>query len=193
MKLTKQYLRELLTSTISTFNKQIMPIDHEVELEFIEKDEFMQGVKNDPLIQQQILLGIYKNLDKEYPNFLVVYNEDKNPMRKLLGLPYKITVCYDMAKDILKPFHKQEVKLYMERTFAHELSHIVEDELIQKKPELWNSCLKETGGNEQYAKEILAENIADMIGDNKMFQKVSNTIWSLINNRVKKLEKNQLK
>lgn len=193
MRLTKLYLNQVFCSTLIKFNREIIKIDNNVVLGFIEKDEFLEGVKNDPLIKQQILLGIYKDINKEYPNFVVVYNTDKDPMRKLFSLPYKITVCFEMAKDLLKPYSKQEVRCFLERVFAHELSHIAEGEIMKTKPDLWETCLKDTGNNPHYAKEYLAEYIADMISETKTYQKIFNSIWSVVNNRIKKLEKNRIR
>lgn len=190
MKVTKHFLKEILDETVNEFNEKIFNIHNDIEFEFIEKERFMEGVKNDPLIKQQIRLGIYKDIDKEYPNFLVVYNHNKQPILSLLGVPYKISICFEMAKDILKKYNKSEVKAYLQHSLAHEIAHIIEDRIIKNRKDIWNKCLQEACSNEALAKELLAENVADMVSNNReLYEKVMDSIWSVVNNRIKKITK----
>lgn len=191
MKITKHFLKEIFAETVKEFNQQVFKIPNEVELSFVTKEEFLEGVKQNSLIQQQIMLGIYKDIEKEYPNFLVVYQTDKHPLMKMFGLPYKVTLCDEMAKDKLKPFSKDAVISYLKRSFAHELTHIVEDVLIKEKPQLWEKCLKLTNHNEQLAQEYFSEEIADRFGNKKSYQVVFDTLWRLVNQRVKNFENNK--
>jgi hypothetical protein len=178
----------VLTEAIADFQKHVFPITHTIELEYVERETFMQGVKSDPLIQLQIKSGLYKNIEKEYPNFLVVYHKNKNPMLKLLELPFKISVCIDLAKDILKPYSKLEVRAYLKHMFVHEITHLFEDDFIKDKPMVWSNYLEEANGDTFIAKEFLAEYVASLVSDEKAYQKVFNEIWSVINQRIKKYE-----
>lgn len=189
MKITKNYLQNLLDKTVKDFSQRVYLISTKVELEYIELDKFMADVKADKLIQQQISLGFYKNIDKEYPNFLVVYNKNKNPLLELFDLSFKISICLDKAKEILKPYTKQQVEAYLKHAFAHEIAHLVEDKVIKERQDLWQDCLKKTMNNEAMAMELLVEELADLISDKEEYEKVQNQIWGLIMNRMRKVKR----
>lgn len=191
MKITKHFLKEVLKETIVEFNDKVTSIGNVVEIEFIEKNEFMEDVKKNPLIQQQIRLGFYKNIDKEYVNFLVVYEKNKNPLLNLLGLPYKISICFELAKDILKPYPKNDVKSYLKHVYSHEIGHIIEKEAIKSRKELWLKCLQETNQDESLAMELFVESIADMVSDTKAYKKIEEDIWSDVKHRIKTITTNK--
>jgi hypothetical protein len=109
-------------------------------------------------------------------------------MLKLLELPFKISVCIDLAKDILKPYSKLEVRAYLKHMFVHEITHLFEDDFIKDKPMVWSNYLEEANGDTFIAKEFLAEYVASLVSDEKAYQKVFNEIWSVINQRIKKYE-----
>lgn len=191
MKITKPFLAEVLDETINEFSKKVTILNNGVTIEYIEKDEFMNDVKENPLIQQQIQYGFYKNIDKEYPNFLVVYARNKHPLMSLMGVPYKISICLEMAKDILKPFDKKDVKAYLLHVYSHEIAHIIEEDLIKEKNDLWNDCLQKTNNNQKLAMELFVESVADMISDKNAYIKIHDEIWSNVKYRMEKVQKSR--
>lgn len=188
MNLTKHFLNEVLQETIKEFSEKIFPIADEIMLSYIDKDVFLENAKNDKLIQQQIALGFYKDFEKEYPNFLVVRQFHKNPLNKLFGIPFKITVCFEIAKKKLKPFTKEEVKAYLKHAFAHELSHIYEEDIKQHNQKLWEDVLNIAKGNAAYGNELLAETVADMLSNGELHHKVEKQLWAIVFNRINKIK-----
>lgn len=187
MKVTKQFLNEVLEETIEEFNSKVYPLKNKIELQFEDNERFMDNVKSNELIQMQIRMGFYKNIDKEYPNFLVVYQKNKLPMLELLGLPYKVTICFEKAKDILKPYSKESVVAYLKHGFAHEIGHIVQDSIIKERPNLWNEHLEKCANDDSLAKESMVEDIADLIGNKQLHEEIEESIWALVRNRMKKI------
>jgi hypothetical protein len=190
MQLKKIFIQRVFEETKELFEKEIIKLPYKVELEYESKENFLNNVKANPLIKQQIQFGIYKDIDKEYVGFAVVYERNKLPLRQIMELPYLITICYDIAKEVFKPFKSNEVKSYLIHTFAHELVHLFEDEIKNKKPELWNTALERAYNKEEYAKELFPELVSDIITkDIKTYRKVEKQIWSKTLQRVEKMKK----
>ena len=184
MKLTKHFLREVLQETVQEFSEKVVPVKEDVQLKFIDKEEFLESAKQNHLIQLQINAGFYKDFESEYPNFLVVNKADKEPFRLLLGLPFYITVCFEIAKDKLKKHTKEEVRAFLKHGFAHELAHVYEGKIKSNLPELHESALEQGKENKQITEEVLSENVADLIGDRKTAKKVEMDLWSLVYKRM---------
>ncbi|OME54134.1 hypothetical protein BSK59_16270 [Paenibacillus odorifer] len=192
MKLVRPLFQQILDDTIELFSKKILPLPNKVEVRFQSKDEYMEAVKSNPLIQQQIQFGFYTDIEKEYVGFAVVYAKDKFEMKKLLGLPYIITICDEIAKEVLKPFTSTEVKAYLTHVYLHEMTHIFDKWLKEMLPDVWESCLSQTNGNEQMANELFAEHIPALaMGDKSvaLYKDVEKKLWSKIFNRMEQIRK----
>jgi hypothetical protein len=190
MKITKKFIKDVFEEAKEKFQKEIMKLPVEVDLEFESKEDFMKSVKENPLIQQQIQIGIYKDIDNEYVGFAVVYAKNKIEFRKIFGLPYIITICDEIAKRVLKPLSTYEAKIYLLHVFAHEFSHLFENEIKQKRPEIWKKCLQQTRGIEHLAHEMLSEEIADMlVNDTETYKKVEDIVWYKIKKRISQIQK----
>lgn len=188
MKITKIFLKNVLEDTLNEYRKNIMEIPMPVELAFVDKDYFLKDAEANPHHQLLIKAGIIKDFEKEYPNFLVVYNYDKDPARLLLGLPFKISICYEIARERLKPYRPQEVKAFLKHAFAHEISHLLEEKLAKEHEAMYANFLKTCNGMESLANEMLAEFTADKVGSYKVAKEVENHMWFTINQRIKRAE-----
>ena len=191
MKLTKQFIEDVLRETVREYNEKVYNCTNDVEIRYISEEKFIGDALKNNLIQLQIKLGIYKDFKNEYPNFLVVYNEDKNVIRKFINLPYKISICFEKACDILNQFDEDEVRLYLKRCSAHEITHLFEDEIIEDKKykQLWNKCLSDSRGNLQASNEQLAESIADMIVSEGDVKHISEKIWQGVNKNIENIRR----
>ena len=129
MILTKQFLSQVLEQTTKEYNSKVMPID-KINIRYVDKGSYLEGVITDPYINLLIQKGIYKDIEKEYPGFLVVYNSDKDPLRLLMTRSYTFSICFEIARDKLKPFKTEQVREFLKHAFAHEITHIYEDRLI---------------------------------------------------------------
>lgn len=191
MKLTKQFIEDVLRETVREYNEKVYSCTNDVEIRYISEEKFIGDALKNNLIQLQINLGIYKDFKNEYPNFLVVYNEDKNAIRKFINLPYRISICFEKARDILNQFDEDEVRLYLKRCSAHEITHLFEDEIIEDKKykQLWNKCLSDSRGNLQASNEQLAESIADMIVSEGDVKHISEKIWQGVNKNIENIRR----
>lgn len=191
MKVTKAFMIEVLQEVVGRYEEEVCPIGNEVRLAFIDKEEFLEVAKQNRLIQEQMRIGIYKRFEEEYPNFMVVFKEGKHPVLAVMGLPYRVTVCFDIAKKRLKPFGKEEVRAYLSYMYAHELTHIVQDRLKMSNPGLWEKALAEADQAVDLAHEVLAEDVAARFGDYAKYRKVEDGIWGVVNNRVRRITEAQ--
>lgn len=187
MIINKDYFKNLLDKTLKEYSERIHPIEN-VKLKFIHKDNFLVSAKEDELIKIQIQLGLYEDFEEEYPNFLIVYNHDKSPLCLLLTGSYYITICYEIAKEKLERFSETQVTNYLKYVFAHEITHILEEELKLKYKSLWQKDLTLTGYDESLAHELFAEDIAAIIAEEKDYEYILNELWAIINQRIKDLE-----
>jgi hypothetical protein len=188
MDIKKIFFKQVLDETLKLYSEKVTPVNN-VELKFVSKEIFLESAKKDKLIQFQIQLGVYKDFEKEYPNFLVVYNIDKNPLFSLLGGNYKISICDEIAKDKLKSFTKQEVRDYLMHGFSHEITHILEDDLKVKLPDLWQNALDQTNGDIGLAHEQFAEDVADIVSSVENYKKVEDRLFSQVNQNLKRIRK----
>ena len=191
MKLTKAFMVEVLQEVVGRYETEVCPLGNEVRLAFMDKDEFLSMAKENRLIQGQIKMGLYRNFEEEYPNFLVVLHEGKHPVLSVMGLPYRITVCFDIARKRLKPYHKEEVRQYLHYVFAHELTHIVQEKLKDSHPHWWHKVLVESKGNVEAAHELLAEDVGKRFGDYEVYRRVEDGLWGIIHNRIRKMERSR--
>jgi DNA-binding protein Fis len=190
LKLNKHFFKEHLEQTIKIVEQKVTPLPHSVTVEFESKDEFMESVKSNPLIKHQIQLGLYQDIDNEYVGFAVVYERNKLPLRMLVGVPYVITICDEIAKKVLKPFNTNEVKAYLTHVYVHEITHLFEDHLKEHRKDIWEKSLNYTNGNEIMANELFADNIASLVTkDNELYKSVEKRIWSTVFRRIKQLRK----
>lgn len=183
MLITKQFIKDQLAEACQLFNDNVYPIDNSIEVEFIDKATFLGEAKKNALIQQQISLGLYNYFDKEYPNFFVVYAYNKDPMRRALGLSYKVTVCFDMAKDLMKRFKPNQVKAYFLYAFIHEIGHIYEYKLIDMWGDAWEQALVDTNQDESLAKELFVDDLATGLVDDSTFTSINEELWLPVKRR----------
>lgn len=138
----------------------------------------METVKNNPFIQQQIQVGLYKDIDKEYVGFAIVYERNKNPLRTLMGLPLVIIVCDEIVKKVLKPFKSNEIKTCLTHVFIHELTHIFDQYLKDARTDIWKKSLNDANGNQTIANELFAEYIVNLVSkDNAIYKSVEQRLW----------------
>lgn len=179
MVITKQYIQSLFNETLQEFSN-LFNNKVDVKINFITKGEFLEDAKKNPNNQMLIQAGIIKDFEKEYPNFLVVYRHHKDPMSLFIFGAYKISFCFEIARDKLKPFSAKEVRDFLKHGFAHELSHIFEDDIIKQKDDLWQKALKQCHNDGNLAKEQFAEDIADMVYKSKTSKQVETKLWEKI-------------
>jgi hypothetical protein len=179
MIITKRYVQNLFNETLHEFSN-LFNNKTDVKINFIDKESFLEDAKKNPTNQMLIQTGLIKNFEKEYPNFLVVYKYHKDPMALFMFGAYKISFCFEIAREKLKPFSAKEVKDYLKHGFAHELSHIFEDEIIKDKTDLWEKSLLDCHNEDHLAKERFAEDIADMVYKSKMSKQVEIKLWEKI-------------
>lgn len=192
MKLGRPLFQKILENAISVFEEKILPLPNQVEVKFQSKAEYITAVKENPLIQQQIELGFYKDIEKEYVGFAVVYAKDKFEIKSVFGLPFTITICDEIAKEVLKPFNSSEVNTYLTRIYIHEMTHIFDKWIKEQRPDLWEECLKETNNNEAMANEILAERIPEIAMGAKnveIYRNVEKRLWSKVFARMQQVAK----
>lgn len=183
MKLARPLLNEVFENTLKLFEDKLLPLPHKVEVKFQPREEYISAVKENPLIQTQINLGFYKDIDKEYVGFAVVYANDKIELRTLMGLPYAITICDEIAKDVLKPFTSTEIKAYLTHVYLHELTHIFDNKLKETFPDMWQENLAKTNQNVPMANELFAESIPPIVMGEKdisIYKSVEKKLWSKV-------------
>lgn len=184
MIIAKQYVQNIFDETLQEFS-QIFNNKTDVKINFIDKEKFLEDAKNNYMNQMLMEKGIIKNFEKEYPNFIVVYKYDKNPMALFAFGAYRISFCFEIARKKLKPFSAKEVKDYLKHGFAHELSHIFEDDIIKNKTDLWQKALLNCHNDGSLAKEHFAEDIADMVYKSKTSKQVETKLWERIYSNAK--------
>jgi hypothetical protein len=189
MILKKNFINNIFEETLQQFKDLIVEVDNEVAITYQDKEGFMKSVIENPHTKMLIDVGYYKDIDKEYSSFAVVYQQDKIPFRAWLGLPYKVTFCFDIAKDKLKPFKPTQVKEYLKFVLAHELTHVFEDVIKVKKPELWEEALKHSANDVSLAHENLANNVAEMLTDKHIVDEVEDEISKVTKSRVGRIMK----
>ncbi|WP_090739434.1 hypothetical protein [Paenibacillus sp. Mc5Re-14] len=183
MKLNKKFFESTFDSTKRMFESKMMKIPHEVIIKFQSKEDYLVAVKENPLIQTQINLGFYKDIEKEYVGFAVVYANDKLELRTIMGLPYAITICDEIAKDVLKPFTSTEIKAYLTHVYLHELTHIFDNKLKETFPDMWQENLSKTNQNVPMANELFAESIPPIVMGEKdisIYKSVEKKLWSKV-------------
>lgn len=194
MKITKNYLNKIFEESKNDFKNNIYDFPHNIELEFIDKDKFLEDAMQNQVMQLQIKMGLFKDFKKEYPGFLVVYAYNKDKMRSLFNLPMKVSVCDEIAKEKLKKFTTREVSAFLRYAFIHEITHIYEDELIEAYKDEWGESLKVTRNNEHMAKEDFVEKMIEkLIPNKKEADEVSRKLWSLIEKRANDIQKSRRK
>jgi hypothetical protein len=187
MNLDKSWMNKVLQETVEEFSAKVAPVDDTILIRFVEKSYFLDGARKDMGMALFIEKGIFTNFEKEYPNFLVVYQADKYPARKLLGLPFYISVCFEIAKEQAKQFKADDFREFLKHGFAHEMAHVYQEEIKRTKPEYWTDLLTKNNGSEYLAHEQLAENIADMVGNAARSDQVQKKLWEPIYARARKL------
>lgn len=187
MNLDKNFMRKTLQEVVKEFSEKILPVDGRIELQFVEKSGFIESAKKDMAMAMFIDRGVFTNFESEYPNFLVVYPADKEPIRRLMGLPFYISVCFEIAKEKAKGISAQDFREFLKHGFAHEMSHLFQEDIKKDKPEFWSNILSQSNGNTYLAHETMSESIADMIGDATKSDAVQNQLWSHVYSRARKL------
>lgn len=196
MELTKRFLEQTFKETLIEYSKYIrkLPI---ISLKYISPDKFLEDVKHNTIVKQIVRLGAIKDFNNEYPNFVAVYTIDKSPIVYAVTGSYKITVCYELAKKLLKPFKSHEVREYLKHIFAHEITHIIEDSIKEENPDLWEAAKQKTGLTDPkfsdvvdaYAYEVVAEEMANQIGNKELFDIVREALWKPIYDRLHEILK----
>jgi hypothetical protein len=189
MILKRNFIQSVLDEVIEEFSEKIVPIDNKIELRFESREDHLKSVKDNPFIQEQIRIGLYKDIEKEYVGFAVVYNNDKSGFLKLMGFPYKITIAYDIAKAKLKPFKPNQVKEYLKYVLVHELTHIYEEKIKKENPTLWINTVVGSHFDETIAKENLANDVADMLCNKALVESVERELWKVTRQRADLLKR----
>lgn len=192
MKLARPLLNDVFASTVELFEQKLLPLPHKVEVKFQSREEYISAVKENPLIQTQINLGFYKNIEKEYVGFAMVYAKDKMELRTIMGLPYVVTICDEIAKDVLKPFNSTEIKIYLTHVYLHELTHIFDNILKEGLSEVWQECLEEGRNDVSMANELFAERIPPLVMGEKnisIYKDVEKRLWSKVFHRMEQVKK----
>ncbi len=181
MELTKQFLERSFKETIIAYEKQIRKLPN-ITLKYISSDKFLADVKYNTVNQQLIKMGAFQNFDKEYPNFLAVYEMDKNPIFYKVTGNYRVSICFELAKTLMKPFETHKVREFLKHSFAHEITHVIEEVIKQENPELWEQVKSRVPQTDPQhitilAHEALAEDMANKVGDTNVYEEVSEALW----------------
>lgn len=185
MELTKNIIEDSLKEALNIFKENnIGEVTNEVDIDYVESDYFLSTAKENTLNDMLVKAGAIKNFDKEYPVFLVVYNNNKSPIRKMLGLPYLISIDFNRAKMLLRPYNKKQVQKYFVSVFLHEITHVFEDSVIAKHKAFYDKTLLDNFNNVDAANEILAETVSYKYGFKNVSDKINNELWATIYNRI---------
>lgn len=186
MELTDKFLEDCLKKSLEVFkSSDVADVSNSVKLEYIDSQKFIEDAMENPLNKTLITSGIIKNFEKEYPGFLVVYERNKLPLRKILGLPYVISIDFVRAKRFLRPYNKKQVEKYFISVFLHELTHIFEDSVIAKHKAFYDKALKNNYGDVNAANEILAEAVSYKFGYKNVADKITNEMYKDIYAKIK--------
>lgn len=195
MELTRDLVENSLNEALKIFRENnVGSVTNDVKIDYIDSEKFLNDAKENTFNSLLIKAGAIKNFDKEYPGFLVVYQHNKLPVRKLLGLPYLISIDFNRAKMFLRPYNKKQVEKYFVSVFLHEITHVFEDSVIEKHKKFYDVTLADNFNNEEAAKEILAEAVSYKYGYKNVADKITNEFYKDIYARLKaKYNSNPLK
>lgn len=186
MELTEKLLKECLKESISIFKENnVGEVSNEVDIEFIDSKKFIEDAEGNKLNNALVKGGIIKNFEKEYPGFLVVYERNKMPLRKLMGLPYLISIDFQRAKRLLRPYNKKQVQKYFVSVFLHEITHIFEDSVISKHKVFYDKVLSDNYNEKSAANEILAEAVSYKYGYKNIADRITNELYKDIYAKIK--------
>lgn len=175
MELTKDFLHNALIDATRLYKKKVMRIAN-IEIKFVTEEFMLEQAERTPIIQALRKCNLIDDLGVDYPLYMAVFPYDKSPMSVLFSNSYKVSVCFETAQRIFEKAETFEVRDYLIHCFAHEITHIYQEQLKKARPELWEKCLSE-GGNEYNAHEFLAEEIADIVMNTKNVETCEQKIW----------------
>jgi hypothetical protein len=183
MELTKNFVESTFRETLQQYKQRVCSLQN-IVLNYVSPEKYLADAKVNPVNQHLIKLGAFTNFEKEYPGFLVVYEMDKHPLNLLITGNFKVSMCFERAKELLRPFKSHVVREYLKHCFAHEITHIVEDRLKVDNPTMWQSALSKVHSDEALAHETLAEDVADLIGNLDLYNEVNYKLWSVVQNNL---------
>lgn len=186
MKITRDFVENTLKETIVEYKEKVYDFKTDACIEFMHKDDFIEGMKKNHIIKMLLDYKMIKNLE-DYPSFLVVYPAKNNPFLVYLCGGFTITMQFEMAQKHFYGFNEEEVKIFLRHCFAHELTHLLQDKLEVEYKEIWEKSVKEAKDYE-LAREYFAECIADKVESDSRFKEVENELFKdvkLLMNRYK--------
>lgn len=186
MELTREIVENSLNEAIKIFKESnVGSVTNNVEIDYIDSEKFLSDARENTFNNLLIKAGIIKDFEKEYPGFLVVYQHNKLPIRNLLGLPYLISIDFNRAKKLLRPYNKKQIEKYFVSVFLHELTHVFETSVIEKHKEFYETVLASNYNNEEAANEILAEAVSYKYGYKNVSDKITNELYKNIYSKMK--------
>ena len=174
MEITKKFLEDVFAATKTDYELKIIQLPM-ILLKYVEVLKFLADAKQNELNKAMQRMNAFEDFERDYPAFMAVYEIDRDIESFKRTGSYFISVCFEKARDLLSPFEESDIREHLKHTFAHEITHIVEKEIIQQKPSLCQKSQSEF--NNQIANESLAEDVAFMIANAEISGKITHALW----------------
>lgn len=189
MKVTKPFLRDVLSETIDTYEQKVVSIPASIKLVFQDKNEFLERAKEQYLVKLQLGQGWIRSLKIEYPECVVSYPEDRYEKGREVC---NITVCLEIAKERMKSYSTEEAAAYFRYVFVYVISRMVEGILQEVFPNMWREAWDASNGNLEVSFGWMAETWAERIAGTKESKRVCEELWRPVMRRIEKHKKEQL-
>ena len=155
-----EYIREVFNETLELYTKITSPPP--LGLRIIPKERHHKTIKSSPFTQELVQTGLITNLT-EAPTYGVVYKLDTHIINIPLTGKLWIGICLENALYTLNKLNNKQQRLHLIHVFAHEISHIVEHDIVKKFPYIQEKAI-EASSRYEYGrvKELMYhESIAD--------------------------------
>jgi hypothetical protein len=176
----RELIHQYLKQTLSDYGRLILK-PRPIGLRLVTKDRIIQDASQNFVYRLLIDKGVFTNFADEYPVFVVVYNYDKIPYNVPLTGKCWIGFCEEIASVHLKNLTSDEVQTYIRYAFAHEITHIMEDLIIEKRPDLYDKAFEQNAHKHEdvreFTSETLAEDVAYMVSDREKVAPIVQKIW----------------
>ncbi len=177
MKLTKELVEAAFKEAVHEYNQKNWPTP-KLSIKYVDEDELVKTVVNiDVMKIFNYLLG-QEDVPQNYNGFMFVDSSEMHPVSLLITGSCKIRVCFEKARRLFEKmdFSDDEVKQFLMHTFAHEITHLLEDKMVHNFPEVWEAVKDQCYGDEVLAREVFAETFADRLFGNEAYEKVNKAL-----------------
>lgn len=191
MEVTRRVIDECLMECLTLLSTNGYQLPQHVEWVPISFERYLCGLKAAPYYRVLFERGFLQEDGRDITSFAVVYARDKQAVREALDVPYRIHLCEPIASRVLKPIETKKGREYLKHVLIHELSHFIEESLIQSQHLEWQRALESAQGNSVAAREYLANQLPSSLLRAEWVEEVEAELLAPLRVKIERIKRNQ--